>query len=918
MSEGGVVRHGFPGYRVFIFGMEVTEDCVSVVTTSHPDTTPNTANITLLSPHNRYYVVDDDIIDIARIAKLKSKAPKPADTIPGSTWYMPPTEDGVTSGDSQPVFSEQDRIKTQILKVKTSVPPIDIPPSEYPGIVGTYVNPQAAERYPFQSGKPIFHPMDPVRIFRRDEFNPSRWYHWFTGVVSDFGERYTHNQEHDLTITAEAPNKMLRYARFTSNPGLIDINQMAVRNAIVPDIVSREVFANLFNGRSLPEIMCALLFGDRAFRIAYDQALHDWQFKKRSPRPMASIRGPLLGRSVPSSVRPQLRSGRIRVEDANRLAEEAGFIGEDINTIVAIAQAESSLEPNVALDLFGKDSNGNWKTKKRDASQPKPAGVINTMYGLFQINERAWIDTGKITKEEALDPATAFRAAYKVATTQGWTAWEVYTKIDQTTGKPMYAKHLPQTWQLASLSSMVAPQESFRMDQYTRSIDTRREIEIPIDYKDEAQDWVSETIYGAWGSAQLGRRMWGVGHANFKASKVWLYDNNLNVVTGIPAGMNVVTANGMINSQGELITDNDSSANNLLETYQSSLDCMVTASDFNYLKAEWFLGGKRLDSDFIINNNITVEDIISEIGMHPEMYPVDGGRLMMLLPPGVTGSNREIVTHDLITSFQLNTEWTSRAQIIHDILERIEFVFYMTPRGDYCVEFPLYDFEPADFGLYGDEYLVHMADTVLVDAGFSDSKVVTQLTMAAQFVPNWKFSEDLSNIINRTTATLWHLIPTFGVRHAPITPKGYVATLEAASLYSHMSLNRANADTYTQNVHVLPNINFWLNRPVLIDVKSHIGTIKSITHQIQWGLNGSVDTRIGINSMRGWDGTLDMSGKRVYTPIGGNASRPLNYKMIFNQNRETVSTTITPTTTVSADQPAPIVTQRYGPGPTKA
>ena len=43
-----------------------------------------------------------------------------------------------------------------------------------------------------------------------------------------------------------------------------------------------------------------------------------------------------------------------------------------------------------------------------------------------------------------------------------------------------------------------------------------------------------------------------------------------------------------------------------------------------------------------------------------------------------------------------------------------------------------------------------------------------------------------------------------------------------------------------------------------------------------------MDTRINVNYIRGWDGLLSRDGKkRIYTPIGGTPSQPLDYKLLF-------------------------------------
>jgi hypothetical protein len=260
------------------------------------------------------------------------------------------------------------------------------------------------------------------------------------------------------------------------------------------------------------------------------------------------------------------------------------------------------------------------------------------------------------------------------------------------------------------------------------------------------------------------------------------------------------------------------------------------------------------------------------------------------LPPGMD-ETRQLVQHDLIQTFNLNTEWVTRGEVLYEIVDRIELSFYVTPRGDFCVEFPLYDFDPEDFNSktitndettrYSDYFTINRYDTESVGSSFSDANVMTQMTAVSQVAQNWSFGNNISNIIKRGTVTLWHLIPLFGVRTAPITPRGYIASHEAAILYAHIQLNKKNADTYTLNMRAMPNVNIGINRPLKIESKSHIATIKSFGHSIVWGKNGQQTTTYDLYAARGWNGEIK-DGKKVYSPIGGRGARPLDYAKLFN------------------------------------
>src|SRR5260221_140689 len=91
--------------------------------------------------------------------------------------------------------------------------------------------------------------------------------------------------------------------------------------------------------------------------------------------------------------------GKVTVADARTYARSAGFTGSDITTAVAIAIAESSLDPKATGSQFGEK-------------------------GLWQIYPAAWPNLD--TKYDLYDPAQNAQAAHEVYTIQGWKAWTTY------------------------------------------------------------------------------------------------------------------------------------------------------------------------------------------------------------------------------------------------------------------------------------------------------------------------------------------------------------------------------------------------------------------------------------------------------------------------------------------------------------
>ena len=134
------------------------------------------------------------------------------------------------------------------------------------------------------------------------------------------------------------------------------------------------------------------------------QATNEDANEESTPNPAPAVTPPASGELLPPLSRQQLRT----------YAQNAGFPESELDTVVAVALAESSGIPN------------NYNGKGDDDS-----------YGIMQINmldrpgyrmgtERraAW---GLENNQQLFDPQTNFNAAYDVWKSQGWGGWGAYT-----------------------------------------------------------------------------------------------------------------------------------------------------------------------------------------------------------------------------------------------------------------------------------------------------------------------------------------------------------------------------------------------------------------------------------------------------------------------------------------------------------
>jgi hypothetical protein len=726
--DGYNVLYGFPAYRVFIFGQEVTADVTAVTVQWQEGLQPGTCNITLANKNYRYTITHNDMLQIAKyrnvpldaLEKLKDNTMPKALQVPASeilartndyTAFNPIGDDDLAHDPSR----GSQNIKQNVVSAKIhagSMPLPDALEGEQVTIGQTVTNlPTPAYRFHFQVGKYIFHPMDPIRVFERDPYDPDVWYYMFSGLVSDIASSKDTSGDSTVTITAEQPSKLLRYARFTANPGLTDIAQLAVREGITADVAFISAYATSMAHLTVPEIMYAMMFGINAF-------------------------------------------GNFTMP--NTIGERMGAI--DVNNSVRGAN-------------------------QADLNPAFPSGTLEN-----------------------------------------------------------------------------SPQAV------------------------ETADTVSENVFSAHGQSVLRKRKWGVGHIKLAGSKIFIYGPTS---TGTTQGATPNNPNsGLPLALGAPVPiSQDPSAS--LETYQRYIDHTVRPSDAKDLYAE--VGATDAE---VASLPTTVKDTITLIGSRPDLYPVDGGRLIMLLPRDVAGQNSSITSIAFTASFALTTEWASRADIIAEVLERVEFSWYVSPKGDYIVEFPLYDFSPSAFGDYGAAWDIPLSDTMTYDTALSDAQLYTQAVCVPEIFQNYPLPASAK--VGRTQAViLWHLIGMYGVRQAPISPRGYIATKAGARIYAHYSLNRLNSNTFTMDANVVPNLCLWLNRPVMMNVIDHYGTVHGITHNITWGTPGDMTTRMQLAYMRGWDGTINKQTlEKQYYTIGGVMGRPLNYALIFNPNEADIATPI--------------------------
>lgn len=547
-------------------------------------------------------------------------------------------------------------------------------------------------RYPYHVGDSIFHSNDPVRIFWRDPSNPQKWYHMFAGFVSDTIDDVDQNDTRIVRFRAEDASRILRYARITANPGVLDIDDVRT----VTDAVTRTFYNSNFANLTLPEYIFGTIFG--AELIDIDTGTADIGQVRTFANTRISVRGSTTGRLKEDAIGAYNYRGSFVAVVGENAAQEAGRIKPELNPIV-----------------------------------------------------------------------------------------------------------------VASLG----------------------EYQALVDHQ--------------------------------------VYESDLDNMAFVD------------DTDGRVVAEVENLKRNVLRV------------------------GAGGDPD--------MESVVKIIGENPHLFPVDYGRVIMLVPASLgPGTNTNTILRD-IASVVTQTTWQTRLGLIYDMMERIDYQFYATPRGDLVCEMPLYDFEPDDFGNtpvdmqalvqridatrivgggmrfshapsdrhrgpYAQSMRVSKSDTIRWERTFSDEAVRTQLVSTFSLIPGYETLPSSGEVGINIPINLYGLVPQFGVRSASVDPRGIITTEESAKLYAAFKLNQINSNAKKANVDILPRVHLMFpNRPVEFEERRFIGTIERLRHSIVWGKSGEMTTGLEVKYIRAWGGQVTADGRPVYEPIGGFASQDFNYAL---------------------------------------
>lgn len=278
----------------------------------------------------------------------------------------------------------------------------------------------------------------------------------------------------------------------------------------------------------------------------------------------------------------------------------------------------------------------------------------------------------------------------------------------------------------------------------------------------------------------------------------------------------------------------------------------------------------------------SIEAAITQVGSHPELYPVEGRVIMLVAGELNIANNVNLLLKDITLGPAEYSQYSNRLTLLYNVFARIDHSVFTSPRGDVLIEMPLYDMPPM--------HRVTLDETINVQETFRDERVRTMILSWGSLFGAWKEFEAQGVYTKPEVARAEGLLPLYGARVEVVEPTGILSrdALNAAKIYGESYLNKWNADAYSSNIQMLPRPDILFpNRPVYFDEGTQISTVRSAAYKIDWE-SESCDSTLGVNYKRGWRGEFD-EGQPVFEQIGGWGSQALNYAVGLGFGVPTVS-----------------------------
>jgi len=330
--------------------------------------------------------------------------------------------------------------------------------------------------------------------------------------------------------------------------------------------------------------------------------------------------------------------------------------------------------------------------------------------------------------------------------------------------------------------------------------------------------------------------------------------------------------------------------------------------------------------------NSVVAGLITKICTNTEKFPVGCGRVFYFTQAKLTESLGMLVIDRSLSSNNIvsHSVFLDRLTLLYDMADRTDFFrFYANARGDLIFELAFYDYDPDQFvnskdltleydpegyvlthydifresytGTYSEEIAqtltsqnlnIQDALTGFTEVSWTDQPAIDYMKeMTIEPYEQISFSNTTTdegvvtlgfasknnissmstlnnvNLTQSKAAAQRGLIPLLGCRPYKVDPLGFIDTDEGAEIYAALSVRRVNAEMRNISISTTPKFGIMVNRPVFWKYRNYFANAVSMSHSIVW--NSDCSTTINVNSVRGWSGKSDETGKPIKEYFGG-------------------------------------------------
>jgi murein DD-endopeptidase MepM/ murein hydrolase activator NlpD len=286
------------------------------------------------------------------------------------------------------------------------------------------------------------------------------------------------------------------------------------------------------------------------------------------------------------------------------------------------------------------------------------------------------------------------------------------------------------------------------------------------------------------------------------------------------------------------------------------------------------------------------EVLVDLIGRAPERYPIDAGRLLMLIPDPEFIGGIDAVLKQSYASWAATSTFSDRFSMLWDVLERVQFVLRENGAGDIIVEPPLHYEEPWGFGTRRALYEVPAIEIASKTRTTDAENVATLIRASIDAIPSQV--EDASSYIPAVFEIIWELIGLYGIRELTVPATGLTTSPAGALALARLRGALHNAGLSRVSLDLVPGREYRPNRPYYCALPG-AACVATVERVVETMTPEGATVAPEFSAPRFWRGQVDKAtGQRIYESIAGGLDRSVPWREIYERARAQVTQTQPP------------------------